>query len=72
VPPAMLAEVMLAVAPSEEDFYDVSLVDRYNVPITMVPYNGKGAKCIPAGCVSDINRVCLATNWFLLTALNHY
>jgi hypothetical protein len=68
----MLAEVMLAVAPSEEDFYDVSLVDRYNVPITMVPYNGKSAKCIPAGCVSDINRVCLATNWFLLTPLNHY
>jgi hypothetical protein len=59
-PPATLAEVTLAAAPSAQDFYDVSLVDGYNLPVAMAPYHGKGANCVPAGCVSDLNRVCPA------------
>jgi hypothetical protein len=38
----------------------VSLVDGYNVAVAMAPYHGKGANCVPAGCVSDLNRVCPA------------
>jgi hypothetical protein len=59
-PPATLAEVTLAAVPSTQDFYDVSLVDGYNIPIAMAPYRGKGANCVTAGCVSDLNRVCPA------------
>ncbi|KAJ1260547.1 hypothetical protein BS78_10G240900 [Paspalum vaginatum] len=59
-PPATLAEVTLASNPSAQDFYDVSLVDGYNVPIAMTPVHGSGARCVPGGCVSDLNRVCPA------------
>lgn len=61
-PPATLAEVTLAssASPGAQDFYDVSLVDGYNVPIAMTPVHGSGARCVPAGCVSDLNRVCPA------------
>ncbi|CAN6206852.1 unnamed protein product [Urochloa humidicola] len=57
-PPATLAEITLASTPAAQDFYDVSLVDGYNIPIAMTPYHGSGANCVPAGCVSDLNRVC--------------
>lgn len=38
----------------------MSLVDGYNIPIAMTPYHGSGTNCLPAGCVSDLNRVCPA------------
>ncbi|KAL0464156.1 UNVERIFIED_CONTAM: Thaumatin-like protein [Sesamum latifolium] len=44
-----------AVAPP--DFYDVSLVDGYNLAISITPFRGKG-KCSYAGCVSDLNMMC--------------
>ncbi|KAL6873727.1 hypothetical protein ACP4OV_013809 [Aristida adscensionis] len=59
-PPATLAEVTLAASPAAQDFYDVSLVDGYNIPIAMTPFHGSGANCVAAGCVSDLNRVCPA------------
>uniref|UniRef100_K3Y1N1 Thaumatin-like protein n=1 Tax=Setaria italica TaxID=4555 RepID=K3Y1N1_SETIT len=58
-PPATLAEITLGSgsgAPAAQDFYDVSLVDGYNIPIAMTPVHGSGANCVPAGCVSDLNR----------------
>ncbi|AQK66517.1 Thaumatin-like protein [Zea mays] len=58
-PPATLAEITLGTA-SSQDFYDVSLVDGYNIPIAMTPVHGSGARCAAAGCVSDLNRVCPA------------
>ncbi|KAJ0984481.1 hypothetical protein J5N97_002837 [Dioscorea zingiberensis] len=54
-PPATLAEITIG----EQDFYDVSLVDGYNLAISMTPFRGKG-KCGYAGCVSDLNEVCPA------------
>uniref|UniRef100_A0ACD5ZCT1 Uncharacterized protein n=1 Tax=Avena sativa TaxID=4498 RepID=A0ACD5ZCT1_AVESA len=59
-PPATLAEITLAATPTALDFYDVSLVDGYNVAIAMTPYHGSGANCLAAGCVSDLNSVCPA------------
>ncbi|KAM3213531.1 hypothetical protein ACQJBY_066110 [Aegilops geniculata] len=59
-PPATLAEITLGASASALDFYDVSLVDGYNVAIDMRPYHGSGANCLPAGCVSDLNSVCPA------------
>ncbi|KAI4307308.1 hypothetical protein L6164_030512 [Bauhinia variegata] len=52
-PPASLAEFTLAAL----DFYDVSLVDGFNVPIVLKPVNGKG-NCSIAGCDSDLRPKC--------------
>lgn len=51
--PASLAEFTLA----QPDFYDVSLVDGFNVPIAVRPINGKG-NCSSAGCDSDLRTTC--------------
>ncbi|KAE8685220.1 hypothetical protein F3Y22_tig00111099pilonHSYRG00013 [Hibiscus syriacus] len=51
--PATLAEFTLAAL----DFYDVSLVDGFNVPISVTPLKGKG-NCSTAGCNSDLRRNC--------------
>ncbi|KAK6115556.1 hypothetical protein DH2020_007825 [Rehmannia glutinosa] len=52
-PPATLAEFTLA----SLDFYDVSLVDGYNLPLTVTPINGRG-NCSVAGCNSDLRLNC--------------
>ncbi|CAN1856396.1 Thaumatin-like protein [Linum perenne] len=55
-PPATLAEITLG---HDQDFYDVSLVDGYNIPMAVKPVRGTG-KCSYAGCVSDLNLMCPA------------
>ncbi|KAJ7529995.1 hypothetical protein O6H91_15G074100 [Diphasiastrum complanatum] len=68
-PPATLAEFTLNGA-NGKDFYDVSLVDGYNVPISVVPVrsassstdsvssNSSTPSCGVAGCVGDLNKNC--------------
>nr|XP_027075641.1 thaumatin-like protein 1b [Coffea arabica] len=56
-PPATLAEFTLNGA-GGLDFYDVSLVDGYNLPMLVVPQGGSGGNCTTAGCVSDLNDGC--------------
>lgn len=51
-PPASLAEFTLA----DVDFYDVSLVDGFNLPVS-VKAMGRG-NCSTAGCVSDLRPNC--------------
>lgn len=53
-PPATLAEITLG---NDQDFYDVSLVDGYNLAISITPFKGSG-KCSYAGCVRDLNMMC--------------
>ncbi|KAG9152107.1 hypothetical protein Leryth_017687 [Lithospermum erythrorhizon] len=52
-PPASLAEFTLATL----DFYDVSLVDGFNLPLSVTPLNGKG-NCSAAGCDADLRNSC--------------
>lgn len=52
-PPASLAEFTLAAT----DFYDVSLVDGFNLPMAVTPMNGKG-NCSVAGCDGDLRTDC--------------
>lgn len=52
-PPASLAEFTLA----SPDFYDVSLVDGFNIPIVVTPINGQG-NCSVAGCDGDLRPNC--------------
>lgn len=54
-PPATLAEVTLG--SGGQDFYDVSLVDGYNLPLVMEATGGSGM-CATTGCVTDLNRIC--------------
>ncbi|KAL8543257.1 hypothetical protein ACS0TY_003973 [Phlomoides rotata] len=54
-PPATLAEFTLGTGGL--DFYDVSLVDGYNLPLIVEASGGSGM-CASTGCVTDLNRVC--------------
>lgn len=56
-PPATLAEFTLGTG--GQDFYDVSLVDGYNVPMIVEASGGSGM-CASTGCVTDLNLQCPA------------
>ncbi|KAK8941466.1 hypothetical protein KSP39_PZI009910 [Platanthera zijinensis] len=56
-PPATLAEFTLGGGAGEKDFYDVSLVDGYNLPMVV---QGGGGKCATTGCAEDVNARCPA------------
>ncbi|CAK9148293.1 unnamed protein product [Ilex paraguariensis] len=56
-PPATLAEFTLD-GSGGMDFYDVSLVDGYNLPMLVVPQGGTGVNCRATGCVVDLNGAC--------------
>lgn len=52
-PPATIAEFTLG----EPDYYDVSLVDGFNLPISVKAVNGSG-NCSTAGCDGDLRQNC--------------
>lgn len=52
-PPATLAEFTLA----SVDYYDVSLVDGFNIPMSVTPFHGSG-NCTVAGCDDDLRKTC--------------
>ncbi|GJY75221.1 thaumatin-like protein 1b [Tanacetum coccineum] len=52
-PPATLAEFTIGGADGK-DFFDVSLVDGFNLPLSIVPQDG----CAPTDCPADINAKC--------------
>lgn len=53
-PPATLAEFKLD-GYGGMDYFDVSLVDGYNLPVLVVPQGGTGQNCSSTGCVLDLN-----------------
>ncbi|KAK9987802.1 hypothetical protein SO802_028041 [Lithocarpus litseifolius] len=56
-PPATLAEFTLN-GDGGLDFYDVSLVDGYNLPMLVVPQKGTSGGCGATGCLVDLNGAC--------------
>ncbi|KAJ1692632.1 hypothetical protein LUZ63_009330 [Rhynchospora breviuscula] len=56
-PPVTLVEFTLNGA-GNNDFYDVSLVDGYNIPLVVFPQGGSGPNCVPTGCVAELNEQC--------------
>ncbi|CAN6182823.1 unnamed protein product [Urochloa humidicola] len=56
-PPATLFEVTLD-GSGGLDFYDVSLVDGYNLPVVAIPRASAGGACNATGCMADLNRSC--------------
>ncbi|XP_020588842.1 thaumatin-like protein 1b isoform X2 [Phalaenopsis equestris] len=53
-PPATLAEFTLN-GSDGMDFFDVSLVDGYNLPLLVIP---EGGRCGSTGCLVDVTEVC--------------
>ncbi|XP_047328943.1 thaumatin-like protein 1 [Impatiens glandulifera] len=58
-PPATLAEFTLGFG-GGQDFYDVSLVDGYNIAMIVEANGGGSGLCATTGCVTDLNRQCPA------------
>jgi hypothetical protein len=59
-PPATLAEFTMD-GSGGMDFYDVSLVDGYNLPMLVAPQGAAaGGNCEPTGCLVDLNGACPA------------
>ncbi|KAI3728936.1 hypothetical protein L6452_17581 [Arctium lappa] len=58
-PPATLAEFTLN-GDQGLDFYDVSLVDGYNLPMLVIPRDGTSGGCSSTGCLVDLNGGCPA------------
>ncbi|XP_030927458.1 thaumatin-like protein 1 [Quercus lobata] len=56
IPPASLVEFTLS-GYNGQDFYDVSLVDGFNLPVSITPLGGS-ASCKRTSCRGNINRVC--------------
>lgn len=60
-PPATLMEFTLSGA-SGLDFYDVSLVDGYNLPVKIAAFgtaqSGDPLSCGTISCVQDLNKIC--------------
>ncbi|KAJ4963071.1 hypothetical protein NE237_023010 [Protea cynaroides] len=55
-PPTSLFEITLGKG-NDKDFYDVSIVDGYNLPLIAMPYGVYGV-CNATGCVTDLNLGC--------------
>ncbi|KAH0690044.1 hypothetical protein KY289_017402 [Solanum tuberosum] len=55
-PPASLFEINLGTGDTK-DFYDVSMVDGYNLPMVATPQGIHGG-CNATGCVSNLNMGC--------------
>ncbi|KAL5709749.1 Thaumatin-like protein 1 [Ranunculus cassubicifolius] len=55
-PPTTLVEFTLASSANPQDFYDVSLVDGFNLPVSVEPQGGSG--CNPSACAANVNSLC--------------
>ncbi|CAN1770490.1 Thaumatin-like protein 1 [Linum perenne] len=61
-PPVSLIEFTIAADPSAsgKDFFDVSLVDGFNLPVSVSPLGGTGMNCTTTSCSGNVNAVCPA------------
>ncbi|KAG6396012.1 hypothetical protein SASPL_142146 [Salvia splendens] len=57
LPPATLVEFTLQADKRKPSFYDVSVVDGYNLPVA-VSTRASDAKCSIGGCVRDVKAAC--------------
>ncbi|XVE69391.1 hypothetical protein DITRI_Ditri09bG0148600 [Diplodiscus trichospermus] len=55
--PATLIEPTLA-ADGGKDFYDVSLVDGFNLRLSVTPQGGSDSDCKATSCPADVNAAC--------------
>ncbi|CAN0872009.1 PR5-like receptor kinase [Linum grandiflorum] len=60
IPPTTLVEFSFDAINAGQDFYYVSLVDGFNLPVLVSPHGGSGHNCSQTGCVVDLNGDCPA------------
>ncbi|EXB79993.1 hypothetical protein L484_004031 [Morus notabilis] len=61
IPPTTLVEFTLAATNSGQDFYDVSLVGGFNLPVSMTPGEGSSSsfgRCNSTSCPAEFQRGC--------------
>ncbi|KAK9683332.1 hypothetical protein RND81_10G132800 [Saponaria officinalis] len=60
IPPATVVEMTFGTPASALHFYDVSLVDGFNLPVSVIPLGGRrgGGNCGVAACEVNLNVVC--------------
>lgn len=56
-PPATVVQMTLGTYTNPMHYYDVSLVDGFNLPVSMIPVGG-GVGCGVAACEADVNVCC--------------
>ncbi|XVE88741.1 hypothetical protein DITRI_Ditri19aG0093200 [Diplodiscus trichospermus] len=56
-PPATFAEFILA-ENRGQDFFDISLVDGFNLPASITLQGGSGTNCSGTSCAAKVNSVC--------------
>ncbi|GLU11176.1 hypothetical protein SLE2022_279370 [Rubroshorea leprosula] len=56
-PPATLVQIVLNGDKGQPNFYDISLVDGYNLPVFMTT-KPLSSKCSIGGCLKDLKSVC--------------
>ncbi|KAG9450921.1 hypothetical protein H6P81_010886 [Aristolochia fimbriata] len=57
LPPATLVQVALQSDKSKPSFYDISVVDGYNLPIS-ISTKAASPSCSIPGCTKNMNRIC--------------
>ncbi|GMI71182.1 hypothetical protein like AT1G75800 [Hibiscus trionum] len=57
VPPATLAEFTIA-ENGGQDYYDISVKDGFNLPVSITPQGGAGPTCTSTSCAANVNSVC--------------
>ncbi|XP_047955835.1 thaumatin-like protein [Salvia hispanica] len=57
LPPTTVVEMTLGTPGNPTHYYDVSLVDGFNLPVSVVPVGGS-AGCGVAACKGDVNACC--------------
>ncbi|KAL8462871.1 hypothetical protein ACS0TY_032946 [Phlomoides rotata] len=56
--PATVVEMTLGTESNPMHYYDVSLVDGFNLAVAMIPVGAGGAGCGVAACEADVNECC--------------
>ncbi|XP_062104770.1 thaumatin-like protein [Humulus lupulus] len=56
-PPVTLVQISVQIDQTKPNYYDVSLVDGYNLPVS-VAARPSSAKCTIGGCVENLNSLC--------------
>ncbi|XP_031249752.1 thaumatin-like protein 1a [Pistacia vera] len=55
--PASLVEITFQ-ADDGQDYYNLSLVDGFNLPVSVAPQGGSGTRCTQATCSNNVNAAC--------------
>lgn len=71
VPPATLVEMTLGTSQSPLHFYDVSLVEGFNLPVSMRPVGGGGGAASNRGTSKTVGAISIQVLYLLVKLFDH-